>query len=159
MKSLEEIAAAATEANVRLRINTDALARVSGATIDGLFHTPLLALTILVIAQARRSGLPTSDIATWTLGTLVKHFEALRLARGRIQWSVLLRRRCADALVFLENVGLAGVRELPQRTAMITLDGRAFIGKLSRAADETGVLVRQLERAHRAVEQGGLELL
>ena len=159
MKSLDDIVAEATAANVRLRVNTDALSRVSGATIDGLFHTPLLGLTILVIARARRSGLPTTDLATWTLGTLVKHFEALRLARGRIQWSVLLRRRCADALVFLENVGLANVREDPTRTVHISTQGRDFILKLARGADEAGVLVRQLERANRAVEQGGLELL
>jgi len=159
MKSLDEIASQATEANVTLRVDTDALSRVSGTTIEGLFHVPLLALTILVIARARRSGLPTRDLATWTVGTLVKHFEALRLARGRIQWSVVLRRRCADALVFLENVGLAGVREVPMRTVYISTSGRDFILKLARAADEAGVLVRQLERAHHAVEQGGLELL
>jgi len=159
MKSLDEIAAEATQAEVRLRINTDALTRVSCATVDGLFHTPLLALTILVIARARKNGLPTSDVATWTLGTLVKHFGVLRLARSRIQWSVLLRRRCADALVFLENVGLAGVHEAPFRTVHITVNGRDFVSKLSRIPDEIGVLVRQLERAHRAVEQTGLELL
>jgi hypothetical protein len=159
MRTLDEIAAEATNANVRLKVNTDALARASETAIDGLFHTPLLALTTLVIARARKSGLPTSDIATWTLGTLVRHFEALRLARTRIQWSVLLRRRCADALVFLENVGLAGVHEAPARTVHITVNGRGFINNLARGADEIGVLVRQLERAHRAVEQGGLELL
>jgi hypothetical protein len=159
VRSLDEIAAEATDARVRLLINTDALKRVSETTVDGLFHTPLLALTILVIARARKSGLPTSDVATWTLAALVKHFGALRLARARIQWSVLLRRRCADALVFLENVGLASVHEAPVRTVIISMNGRAFLGKVLRDAGEIGVLVRQLERAHRAVEQGGLELL
>jgi hypothetical protein len=159
MKSLDEIIAEATEAKVRLRVNTDVISRVSGTTVDGLFHTPLLALTILVIAGARKSGLPTSDVATWSLATLVKHFEALKLARGRIQWSVLLRRRCSDALVFLENVGLAEVHETPNRTVIISANGRAFIGKLLRSADESGVLARQLARAHHAVEQSGLELL
>ena len=61
--------------------------------------------------------------------------------------------------MFLENVGLAGVREVPMRTVYISTSGRDFILKLARAADEAGVLVRQLERAHHAVEQGGLELL
>jgi hypothetical protein len=159
VKTLDQVAAEATEANVRLRIDTDALTRAAGTTVDGFFYTPLLALTVLVIIRGRKSGLPTSDIATWALGTLVKHFETLRLARGRIQWSVVLRRRCADAVVFLENVGLAGVHEAPTRTVHITLQGREFVGKLARGADETGVLLRQLERAHRAVEQGGLELL
>lgn len=159
MKSLDEIVAEATDANIRLLVNTDALARVSGATVDGLFHTPLLAMTILVIARARGNGLPTTDIATWTLATLVKHFNPLRMARGRIQWSILLRRRCADALVFLENVGLVSIHETPTRTVIISLTGRDLMNRLFHRADEAGVLVRELERAERAVTQGGLELL
>ena len=158
MKSLDQIVAEVTAAHVRLQINTDALTRVSGTNPNELFHTPLLALTILTITRARKAGLPTSDLATWTLGTLSKHFEGF-LTGGRIQWSVPLRRRCADALVFLENVGLAEVRQVPVRTVYISMAGRGFISKLARAADECGVLVRQLERAHHAVEQGGLELL
>lgn len=159
MKSLDEIVAEATEANIRLLVNTDALARVSGATVDGLFHTPLLAMTILVVARARHNDLPTTEVTTWTLGVLVKHFNPLRIARGRIQWSILLRRRCADALVFLENVGLVSIHEVPVRTVIISLAGRDLINKLFLRADEAGVLVRELERARRAVTQGGLELL
>src|SRR5262245_14367030 len=101
MKTLVDVAAEATEARAVLHVNSDAIARVSGAHGESLFHTPLLALTILVIARVRRRGLSTADMATWTLGTLVRHFEALRIVRSRIQWSVVLRRRCADALVFL----------------------------------------------------------
>ena len=159
MKSLDQIVAEVTAAHVRFKINTDALIRVSGTNPNELFHTPLLALTILTITRARKAGLPTSDLATWTLGTLSKHFEGFLAARGRIQWSVPLRRRCADALVFLENVGLAEVRQVPLRTVYISMAGRGFISKLARTADECGVLVRQLERAYHAVEQGGLELL
>lgn len=159
MRSLDEIAAEATQTKVRLRLDTDAITQVAGITVDGLFHTPLLALTILVIARARKSGLATTDLATWTLATLVKHFETLKLSRGRIQWSVLLRRRCSDALVFLENASLASVREAPARTVMISTSGRSFIGKLERNTDEIGVLVRRLQRANRAVEQSGIELL
>jgi hypothetical protein len=159
MKALDQLAAEATEVKARLRLDSEALTRAAGMTVDGLFYTPLLALTILIISRAKKSGLLTKDMATWTLGTLVKHFEALRIARGRIQWSVLLRRRCADALVFLEDAGLAGVHETPDRTIHLTVPGREFVGKLSRSSDEVGVLVRQLERAYRAVDQGGLELL
>jgi len=159
MKALDELAAEATQVNARLHLDSEALTRAAGMTVDGLFYTPLLALTIIIISRAKKSGLQTKDMATWTLGTLVKHFEALRIARGRIQWSVLLRRRCADALVFLEDTGLAGVHETPDRTIHLTIPGREFVGKLSRSSDEVGVLVRQLERAYRAVDQGGLELL
>ena len=147
MKTLDDIATEATAVKARLRLNPDALAKAAEATVDGLFYTPLLALTILVIARAKKTGLPTTDMATWALGTLVKHFEALRFARGRIQWSVLLRRRCADALIFLEGAGLASVHEAPARVIHATISGRELLLKLSRNADEVGVLVRQLERA------------
>jgi hypothetical protein len=103
--------------------------------------------------------LATSDVSTWTLATLVHHCDALRIARGRIQWSVLLRRRCADALVFLENVELVTIRSTPSRTVTLTDTGRHFIARLRGRADEAGVLVRQLDRAHHAVEQGGFQLL
>lgn len=159
MKSLDEIVELADAHKVRLRINTAALARVTDATIDGLFHVPLLALTILVISVARKDGLPTTDVGTWTLATLSKHFEALRLSRSHLRWSVLLRRRCADALIFLEQAGLIVVREVPNRSAQATLPGRDFTRKALSQADEIGVLTRQLRRAYRAVEQTGLELL
>ena len=141
------------------QIDTDALTRVAGAAGDGLFHIPLLALTILIVARGRKGGIPTADVGTWTLTTLTKHFESLKLSRHRIRWSVPLRRRCADALVFLENVGLIAVKEAPSRTLHMSLNGRTFIAKASRTGDELGLLVRQLDRAHKAVEHSGLSLL
>jgi hypothetical protein len=159
MRTLDDFIVVATAEQVQLRVNTEALSRASETYVDGIFHVPLLALTILVIARERRAGLATTDLATWTIGTLVRHFDALQLARGRIQWSVVLRRRCADALVFLEDVGLAGVHEAPSRTVHISANGRDLLRKLSHRADEVGVLVRQIERAYKAVNQSGLELL
>ena len=158
MKTLDEIVAEATAARARLSVNTEALSRLSDTPGEGLFHVPLLALTILVVSRARK-GLPTTDVATWTLATLVKHFEALRLARWRIQWSFVLRQRCADALVFLEATGLTSVVGEASREVRPSVNGREFIVRLSRQKDEIGVLVRKLERAHRAVDQTGLELL
>ncbi len=159
MRTLEEITAEATTANVQLRLNMQGLSRAASAGVEGLFHAPLLALTILVIAKARRNGVPTSDVATWALGTLMRKFADLRFVRTDIQWSVPLRRRCAEALVFLENVGLAIVKEAPTRTIYIADSGKTLVRKLTLSADESGVLVRELERAYRAVDQGGLELL
>lgn len=158
MRSLDEIAAEATAAKVRLAVTRDEISRVSDTTTDGLFHTPLLALAVLVIAGGR-SELPTCDVATWTLSTLVHHCDALRIARGRIQWSLLLRRRCAEALVFLENVGLITVRTAPVRAVTLSKSGRQFVGKLRGRDDDAGVLVRALDRAYHAVEQAGFHLL
>lgn len=159
MKTLDELVEIASEQNVRIRVNTGALSRVTDDTIDGLFHVPLLALAILVISGARKGGLLTADVGSWTLATLSKHFEGLKLSRSHLRWSVLLRRRCADALVFLEEAGFVVVHEAPARIAVATLPGRDFLRRAAERADEIGVLTRQLRRAHNIVEQTGLQLL
>jgi hypothetical protein len=159
MKTLDEVVTIASAQNVRLRVNTGALSRVTDETIDGLFHVPLLGMTILILSGARRLGIPTADVGSWTLATLSKHFEALRLSRSYLRWSVLLRRRCADALVFLEEAGLVVVRETPERTAFTTVPGKDFLRRAAARPDEIGVLTRQIRRAHSLVEQGGLQLL
>jgi hypothetical protein len=159
VKSLDEIVEIASRGDVTLRVNTSAISRVTDSTIDGLFHVPLLALTILVVSSARKDGVATADLGTWTLATLAKHFEALRLSRSHLRWSVLLRRRCADALIFLEEMHLVIVRQAPNRCASATLPGKDFLRTAAAGPDELGVLTRQLRRAYRAVEHTGLQLL
>ena len=159
MRSFEQFVAEASRSDARLQVDPNALSRATSTVVDGLFHTPLLALTIMTIVRRRREDIPTADVATWTLATLTRHFDYLNLSRTRLQWSVPLRRRCADALVFLENAELVGIQEAPRRTLHITVQGRAFVRKLTNRADEAGVLVRQLERAYRAVEQTGAFVL
>lgn len=160
MRTFDEVIQAATSSGVRLRVNTTALSRVTDGAVDGLFHVPLLALAEVVICSARREeGLPVADVGTWTLATLSHHFEALRLSRSHIRWSVLLRRRCADALIFLEESGLVVVREAPNRTAYATHSGTAFVRAAAGGPDELGVLTRQIRRAYRAAHHTGLSLL
>jgi hypothetical protein len=159
MRSLDEIAAAATAADVRLRINQAGLARASVQSGDELFQVPLIALAMLVVGRAMRAGLATADVTTWTLSTLLRHAQVERGARDRIQWSAPLRRRCADALAFLENSKLVTVDEKGGRSMFVAADGHALIRKLSYSADESGVLIRSLERACSALRHGGLELL
>jgi hypothetical protein len=158
MRTLAELASEATEAKVRLDINPDGFMHAKEST-DSLFHTPLLALTILVISHLKKDRFATVDLTTWTLGTLSNHFESLRISRSRFHWSVSLRRRNADALVFLENLSLVKVEGNPNRILVITDLGRALFRKASRQPDEIGLLVRQLARAYRALEHTGLELL
>jgi hypothetical protein len=51
------------------------------------------------------------------------------------------------------------VHETPRRAVRCTVAGLDFVRKLLRQTDEIGVLARGLDRAHRAVEHHGLELL
>lgn len=159
MRSLDEIVAEAAAAKVTLEVDPRALDSASNTTTDSVFHTPLVALTILVIVRAKRGGIFVQDIATWTIATLVRHCDILRITRSRVRWSIPLRRRCADGLVFLENVGMISVATSPERTVQITDTGRAFLSGLLNKPTDVGVLVRALDRAHQEVQQTGLEIL
>jgi hypothetical protein len=159
MKTLDEIAESVTSANVRLRLNQAGLARASSQSGDELFQTPLIALTILVVGRCLRAGVATADLTTWTLATLLRHAQVERGARDRIQWSAALRRRCADALTFLETALLVRVEEAGGRTLFVSTEGHDLVRRLSAAPDEAGVLVRGLERACSALQKGGLTLI
>ncbi len=159
MKRLDEFSDEAREAGVHLRIDPEQLDRAARAGGGGLFHVPLLALCILVVARAKKGELATADLVAWTGATLSRYFSGIQAARRKLEWSLQHRRRCADALVFLENVRLINVQETPHRTVHCSHQGLDFARKLLRQPDEVGVLVRGLDRSYRAVELKGLELL
>src|SRR5262245_4716735 len=76
-------------------------------SVDALFHLPLLALAIMTIA--RRSPFSTVSLGRRVASVLVEHFSALRSSPHNLEFSLTLRRRCVQALVFLELAGLATV--------------------------------------------------
>jgi hypothetical protein len=158
LKPLNEFASQARDAGLHLRIDAEHLDRVARLGNEGLFHVPLLALCILIVGQGKKGDLCTADLAAWTGATLGNHFSGIGAARRKLEWSLQHRRRCADALVFLENVGLVRVIEGAARSVRCTDTGYEFVRKLLHQADETGVFCRGLERSYRAVEHHGLHL-
>src|ERR1039458_3213785 len=113
MKSLDQFTEEARRAQLRLHVDPDHLNRVARLSSDGLFHVPLLALCILVVARAKKGSLATADLAAWTGATLGRHFSGIEAAHRKLEWSFQHRRRCADALVFLENVQLLTTEQAP----------------------------------------------
>ena len=87
--------------------------------MDALFHLPLLALATMVIARNKKS-FPTSSLGRVVAQLLIEHFNALHQAPHGLETSITLRRRCAEALAFLEAAGLrrlggSGIRALLTR--------------------------------------------
>jgi len=111
-------------------------------TVDALFHLPLLALAAMVIA--RRTPFQTLSLGRNVAMLLVEHFRALRGSPHALETSLTLRRRCAEALAFLEAAGLVAVSNNPQRVVMLTPAGKSHIDRASRDAGDLGLLVRQL---------------
>jgi hypothetical protein len=159
MRTLEELTEEAQKANLRLRVNPERIGEIARLTGDGLFHVPLLALCILLIARAKKKSLATADVAVWTAATLGRHFSRLQGVRTKMEWSVPHRKRCADALVFLEGAQLIRVEDGLSRYIECTPIGLAFLRDLLSKTDETGLFGKRLERSYRALEHHGIGLL
>lgn len=159
IKTPEQFARDAKAAGIRLRVDPDRMASLeSSPPSDTLFYVPLLALGVLVVGRNRLGGLHTSDITSWTCATLAHSLTGDSSARQRFHWSFQLRRRCVDALVFLEAMNLVLIEEKAARTVRLTPEGGAFLRNCVASASEIGRLTRSLVRSYTAVEQVGLEL-
>jgi hypothetical protein len=110
--------------------------------MDALFHLPLLALAAMIIA--RRTPFRTALLGRNVAMLLVEHFAALRHSPHGLETSLTLRRRCADALAFLEASGLAVISQDPQRIVTLTQAGKNHIDRAAHDATDLGLLLRQL---------------
>lgn len=156
---LDALVEYAERSSLHLKVNTDRLREASQQQDDAMFQVPLLALCILVIARREKNELRVADLSLLVATTLVEHFVGVKRAGPRLKWSIPLRRRCADGLVFLENAELVIVDSGYARTVSVSDLGKASLRKLRVRPDEVGMLVRGLDGAFRAAKQRGLELI
>lgn len=111
-------------------------------TIDALFHLPLLALATMIIT--RRMPFPTLCLGRNVAALLVEHFTALRQGLHGLETSITLRRRCADALAFLEAARLVAISPDNQRIVTLTPEGKTHLDQAGRDQADLGLLVRRL---------------
>jgi hypothetical protein len=136
-----------TPNDIRLSVPGDDVARVRPPEkADALFHLPLLALAIMVIA--RHSSFRTVALGRTVAVLLVEHFSALRTSPHGLETSVTLRRRCADALAFLEAAGLTAVTDDTLRYVSLTPSGKSHLDLALRDTTDLGMFARQLRRSH-----------
>lgn len=110
--------------------------------IDALFHLPLLALAVMIVAC--RKPFRTTVLGSNVALLLTEHFTALRNTPHALETSLTLRRRCADALAFLEAAGLVVVSPDPMRTVTLSTSGKSNLDRIARDASDLGLLVRQM---------------
>jgi hypothetical protein len=119
------------------RAAADAATRRAPETMDALFHLPLLALAVLVIA--RRMPFRTFALGRNVALLFVEHFAALRRSPHGLGTSLTLRRRCADALAFLEAAGLVEVSSDSRREVTLSRGGKTQYDRAVRAANDLGL--------------------
>jgi hypothetical protein len=132
-----------SEHNIHLPSVPESTAGRAPEKIDALFHLPLLALAILVIA--RRKPFRTTVLGWEVALLLTEHFTALRNTPHALESSLTLRRRCADALAFLEAAGLVLVSPDRLRAVTLSVDGKGHLDRAARESTDLGLLVRQLK--------------
>lgn len=117
---------------------------------EALFHLPLIAITVLMIAKGHIK--PSVE----ELGQLVgdcfeRTFSGFRGSAQHLGWSASLRVRTVQALAFLEQAELVEIQS-PDAKVVATTLGRKVLG---RALDAGGDLAHNLilvERSYRNVK-------
>lgn len=155
--NVDEFLQSVSDNDLKLRPQDSAALRARAPeTIDALFHLPLLALAVMVIA--RRTPFLTLATGRNVALLLTEHFSALHRAPHALLTSLTLRKRCADALAFLEASGLITVSSDGRREVTLSVSGRQHFDKMTRDRSELGLFVRRLrvdlERAKARI--GGL---
>ncbi len=148
--NVDDFLASVSNSDLRVPLAHDRRNRLAPETVDALFAMPLLALTILV--TARKRPFQTMHLGRIVSSALTDLFIALRRSVHSLESSLTLRRRCAEALAFLESARLVSVSEDEKRVVRLTDAGRMKLDRSLRDATDLGLLVRRLgialERGH-----------
>lgn len=141
--NIDEFLEQVSSTHIRLSTGSaEAPAPRAPETMDALFHIPLLALAIMVIA--RKDSFRTAVLGTNVALLLVEQFVALRRMPHGLATSLTLRRRCADALAFLESAAMVSISQTGERMVSLTQAGKDHLDRGSRDSGDLGLLVRQL---------------
>lgn len=116
---------------------------------EALFHLPLLAITILMLAKNKRK--PRID----ELGQLVgecfeRTFVGFKGSSQHLGWSANLRVRTVRALTFLETAGLVTVEGHTKRMG-ITPSGKTVIAAALAQDSDLTYTLRVVERSYRNI--------
>jgi hypothetical protein len=137
--------------NLRLSVaGAERLRARAPERMDALFHLPLLALAVLIIA--RKTPFRTIALGRNVALLLVENFRALQRSPHGLETSLTLRRRCADALAFLEAAHLVAVSADSRREVTLTPEGKKNLDRRAHDASDLGLLIRELMRNQERVK-------
>jgi hypothetical protein len=149
--SVDEFLASTVSSEVRLRVDgATAVRQGAPETADALFHLPLIALAIMVIA--RHSPFATTALGRNVAMLLVERYSSLDRSAHLLETSITLRRRCAEGLAFLEAVSLIQVSQDRRRIVSLTAQGKSHLDRSGRESSDLGLLIRQLRTSQERVK-------
>jgi hypothetical protein len=156
---LNELARIAREHKLQLPVSNEALQHSVTNSALALFHEPLLAMVIAILAHYRRGDLRAAETSVWTAATLANCYFGFRTQhRLMLEWTATFRERCADALAILETLALIEIHGT-DRKVELSEDGKKTVKDLLSKTDEAGLLARRLQHSCVEAFRLGLELL
>lgn len=116
---------------------------------EALFHLPLIAITLLMIAKGRVK--PAVGEIGQVIGECFEQtFPGFRGSAQHLGWSASLRVRTVQALAFLEQAGLVEVDGISNKIAA-TNAGRLVIERAISAGGELSSNLVVMERSYRNI--------
>jgi hypothetical protein len=116
---------------------------------EALFHLPLLAITVLLLAKTQRK--PKIDAIGQLVGECFERtFPDFKGSSQHLGWSANLRVRTVRALMFLESAALVSVSGADRRIAATPL-GRDVIEAAMRSDSDLSNALRAVERSYRDI--------
>lgn len=145
--NLTEFFEEARAKKIEMKLDRGESVQASKLSNEALFHLPLIAIAVLMIARSRTKP------SVGEIGQIIGDcFEgALAGFRGSAQnlgWSASLRVRTVQALSFLEMSGLVVV-EMPNRTIVATDLGKRVLDKALAGGSDLAVTLVGVARAYR----------
>lgn len=136
------------EDKIELKFDNLTISPPARLSNEALFHLPLLALTILVLAKGRRK--PRVNHLGQLVGECFERtFAGFKGSSQHVGWSANLRVRTVRALTFLEAASLV---EVSGDLVIATEAGREVVNTLFKNEEsDLNFTVRTLERAYRDI--------
>ncbi|MCY1288092.1 hypothetical protein D9M70_371110 [compost metagenome] len=116
---------------------------------ESLFHTPLIALTIILLARSRSK--PKQDEIGMLVGVCFeKSLASFKGSSQELGWSANLRIRTVKALTFLENAGLIST-DISNSRIEATESGKKLIDRVLKEESRLCVALLMIKRAYRNI--------
>lgn len=116
---------------------------------DSLFHTPLIALTIILLARSRAK--PKQDEIGMLVGVCFeKSLAGFKGSSQELGWSANLRIRTVKAFTFLENTGFIVINKETSRIEA-TDAGKKLIDTILKDESRLCIALLMIKRAYRNI--------
>ena len=137
------------EKGIELRFDNTEEGQTPRLSNEALFHLPLLAITILMLAKDRRK--PRIDEIGQLVGECFERtFAGFKGSSQHLGWSANLRVRTVRALTFLETAQLVAI-DSEKEKINATEQGKSVVNRALESDSDLSFTLKTIERSYRNI--------